>query len=69
MANVDSERNPLELLAEEFADRHRRGEYPSLSEYARRHPNLAEEIEQLFPTIVAMEQLKHRKLESGSEMT
>ncbi len=62
MANVDSERNPLEVLAEEFADRHRRGEYPSLSEYKQRNPDLAEEIEQLFPTIVPMEKLTHRML-------
>ncbi|MCO6454089.1 MAG: serine/threonine protein kinase [Pirellulaceae bacterium] len=66
MANVDSDRNPLEVLAEEFAERHRRGELPSLTEYTRRYPDLADEIEQLFPTIVAMEQLKHRRLESGS---
>ena len=66
MANVDFERNPLEVLAEEFADRQRRGEHPSMSEYTRRYPDLAEDIEQLFPTIMAMEQLKQRRLESGS---
>ncbi len=34
-------RNPVELLAEEFLDRKRRGEQPTLREYLERHPELA----------------------------
>jgi hypothetical protein len=31
-------RNPVELLAEDFLDRQRRGEQPALREYLERHP-------------------------------
>ena len=33
------DRNPVELLAEEFLDRKRRGEHPTLDEYLERHPS------------------------------
>lgn len=42
----------LERLAEVFAERHRRGECPPLSEYTERHPELAQDIRELFPTLV-----------------
>jgi eukaryotic-like serine/threonine-protein kinase len=53
-----AERDPLDTLAEEFAERYRRGERPALSEYTGRYPDLAEEIRELFPALVIMEQLK-----------
>ena len=43
------------LLADEFADRHRRGERPPLSEYAEKYPELADQIRELFPALVAIE--------------
>ena len=43
-------------LADEFAERYRRGERPTLSEYAGKHPDLAEQINELFPALVAIEQ-------------
>ncbi len=58
MDSSSSARNPIELLAEEFAQRCRRGESPSVSEYAQRHPELAEQIRDMFPALVLMEQLK-----------
>lgn len=54
-------RDPFEELASEFSERHRRGEMPSVEEYARKYPEHEEEIRDLFPTIAAMEQLKERK--------
>jgi serine/threonine protein kinase len=57
MSPTDSEADPLVALAEEFADRYRRGERPSPTEYAARHPELAERIQRLFPTMVAMEEI------------
>jgi serine/threonine protein kinase/predicted Zn-dependent protease len=53
-----SSRDPLEVLAEEFVGRYRAGDLPSLSEYAERHPELAEQIRDLFPALLEMEQLK-----------
>src|SRR5438309_9885934 len=52
------ERDPVELLAEEFVARHRRGERPSPVEYAERHPQWAERIHALFPALLLMEHHK-----------
>jgi eukaryotic-like serine/threonine-protein kinase len=50
-------RDPVELLAEEFLDRKRSGEQPTLREYLERHPDLAAEIRDLFPALLMMEDL------------
>jgi serine/threonine protein kinase/WD40 repeat protein/Tfp pilus assembly protein PilF len=47
--------DPLDIVAEEFIRRLRAGDHPSLSEYAARHPELAERIKALFPALVEME--------------
>ncbi len=46
----------LDQLAEEFAERFRRGERPSLKEYTDRYPDLADDIRELFPAMVRVEQ-------------
>ncbi len=43
-------------LAEEFAERYRRGERPGLEEYVDRLPEMAEEIREMFPALVEVEQ-------------
>jgi WD40 repeat protein len=53
-----SERNPVEELAEEFLDRYRRGEQPSVQEYADRYPAWADQIRALFPALVVMEKVR-----------
>jgi serine/threonine protein kinase/WD40 repeat protein len=58
MTSSSAERNPVEQLAEEFAERYRRGERPPLAEYVERCPEHADEIRALFPALVVMEQLK-----------
>jgi serine/threonine protein kinase/WD40 repeat protein/tetratricopeptide (TPR) repeat protein len=58
MADSKAERNPIDPLAEEFAQRLRRGERPTLTEYVRQYPELADDIRELFPALVMMEQLK-----------
>ncbi|MHC4918594.1 MAG: protein kinase domain-containing protein, partial [Planctomycetota bacterium] len=60
------DRHPIEVLAAEFVDRHRRGEHPTVEEYAEQHPDLAREIHDLFPTILAMERLKKHKESSST---
>ena len=56
----------LNRLAEEFADRYRRGERPALSEYTDRYPELAEEIRELFPAMVEIEQVKEDHEEAAA---
>src|SRR5262245_53131748 len=58
MPTSSADRDPVDRLAEEFAARYRRGEAPSLSEYTDRYPELADEIREVFPALVAMERLK-----------
>jgi serine/threonine protein kinase/WD40 repeat protein len=59
MADNSSDRYVLlNQLAEEFAARHRRGENPSIDDYCNQHPELAEEIQEFFPTLVEMERIK-----------
>ena len=48
----------LDELAEEFAARFRQGERPPLKEYTDRYPALADEIRELFPTLVRVEQVE-----------
>src|SRR5579859_5626726 len=58
MSDSDSASNPLDVLADEFVERHRRGERPVLSEYVARYPNLADEIREVFPALILMEQAR-----------
>jgi serine/threonine protein kinase len=70
MSEADPQRDPLEVLADEFVQRQRRGESPSIAEYAAQHPELAAEIEELFPTIAVMERLKvHKQRGSGARVS
>jgi len=48
----------LDELANEFAARYRRGERPALTEYIDKHPDLANEIRELFPAMVEIEVVK-----------
>ena len=54
---VEHTREPIEALAEEFLERRRQGERVSAKDYAEAHPELAEEILDLFPTMLALEKL------------
>jgi serine/threonine protein kinase/WD40 repeat protein len=57
MDDSSPKRIPVEQVAESFLQRFRRGERPSLTEYCERHPELAQEIRDLFPALVVMERL------------
>ncbi|MEQ1830307.1 MAG: serine/threonine-protein kinase, partial [Pirellula sp.] len=52
----DAEPNLVDDLAESFVERLRNGERPPISEYERRHPEIAEEIRKLFPVLANLEQ-------------
>jgi serine/threonine protein kinase/WD40 repeat protein len=56
MSSQSSGRDPVEKLAEEFAERLRRGEHPSLTEYTQQYPELAAQIRDLFPALAVMEE-------------
>jgi serine/threonine protein kinase len=56
--SAPDDRNPVEVLAEELVARYRAGESPSIREYAARYPELAGEIEDLFPVATLLEDLK-----------
>jgi serine/threonine-protein kinase len=44
-------------LAEEFLERHRGGEAPSIEEYVDRHPELADQIREVFPAVAMVEDI------------
>ncbi len=55
MADNQSQPEQLGPVMDEFVTRYRRGERPSVTEYAERHPDLADQIRELFPSLVLME--------------
>jgi eukaryotic-like serine/threonine-protein kinase len=57
MSDPGAGSDPLGPVAESFLARLRAGERPSPEEYARRHPELADRIRSLFPTLVEVERL------------
>jgi WD40 repeat protein len=56
MSDPIADRDSFEVVAESFLDRFRAGERPSVEEYADRHPELADQIRNLLPALVMVEQ-------------
>ena len=54
--DASSDADPLVELAEQFAERFRQGERPTLTEYTDQYPNLADRIRKLFPALMMMEE-------------
>jgi serine/threonine protein kinase/WD40 repeat protein len=69
MSDADTTRNPVERLAEEFLARYRRGERPSVHEYTAKYPALAEEIRELLPALVVMEEAGQEEIEAQGAFT
>ena len=67
MTTPGDDRNPVERLAEEFLDRRRRGEQPTLREYLERHPELADDIRDLFPALM-VEDLGERSCDTTGSL-
>ena len=59
---MSDDRNPIEVIADEFVDRLRRGEQPTIEEYADQYPDIRDDILELLPTVVEMEKLKLQSL-------
>ncbi|HVJ82307.1 MAG TPA: serine/threonine-protein kinase, partial [Planctomycetia bacterium] len=49
------DRDPTDALAEEFVAQLRRGERPTVDEYARKHPDHADSIRRVFPAMLLLE--------------
>ena len=62
------QRDPVELLGEEFLELWRQGDEPTIEQFAEAHPNHAERIRQLFPAMMTLERFKSDRL-SGSQAT
>ncbi|MBT3288654.1 MAG: serine/threonine protein kinase [Victivallales bacterium] len=58
MPSADEESRDLDELLEEFLAQLRRGDTPSVEEFAARHPHVADEIRELFPAALSLEDLK-----------
>jgi eukaryotic-like serine/threonine-protein kinase len=48
----------VDRLAEEFTNRYRQGERPSIKEYLDRYPEIADDLRQLLPAMVEIERVK-----------
>src|SRR6516165_365186 len=58
MSASSDERGPVNLLADEFLARCKRGEKPTIKEYCDRRPDLADEIRDVFEALLMVEDLK-----------
>src|SRR5690242_17704750 len=58
-------REPLEVLVTRFSEAVRRGEQPSIDDYALRYRDWAPQIRELFPMIESLERWKSDKQVEG----
>ncbi len=56
MTHPASHRDSIRTLADAFLTRYRRGERPTVSDYTPRHPDLADEIRDLFPALLLLQE-------------
>jgi tetratricopeptide (TPR) repeat protein len=61
VTDTTSDRNPVDVLADEFAAELREGIGPSIDDYVARHPELADDIRATFPSIEMMEKLSRKE--------
>src|SRR6516162_3438813 len=69
MSQAESKSALVMDLAEEFIERFRRGERPSLKEYTDNHPDLAAEIWKVFPAMAMMENIALADESLGGQAT
>ena len=61
----EDDRDPFEILLDAFTAAVRRGEAGSIEDWAKRHPEHAEQIQELFPTILALEGVRQGSSSGG----
>jgi WD40 repeat protein/serine/threonine protein kinase len=60
----------IEVLVEEFLERRRQGQRPTVAEYLQHYPHLADEIRAFFPALGLLEEFKPRSRgQTGSKAT
>ncbi len=64
--NEQTSRDPIEMLAEQFVQKYRQGERPTIEQFALENTEHADDIRNLFPMIVDIEQLKGPEGESST---
>jgi tetratricopeptide (TPR) repeat protein len=62
MSPSSDARDPIEILAEEFMERQRRGERPTIAEYCARRPDLADQIRDLLSALAMSEDFEGEAL-------
>ncbi|HEX5054485.1 MAG TPA: serine/threonine-protein kinase [Planctomycetota bacterium] len=62
-----TERDPIDLLAEQFLQRHRRGDRVPVDAFAAEHPAHEQGLKDLLPTLLALEQVKRDRESTGSD--
>ena len=65
MSTPSIDEDLFDTVAADFLARFREGEHPTVDEYVTRHPELAEDIRELFPTMLAIERMKLQKEHSS----
>ncbi|MEI8213922.1 MAG: serine/threonine-protein kinase [Planctomycetota bacterium] len=65
----ENDRHPVEVIAEEFSERLRRGQRPSIAEYLRMYPEHAELIQAIFPSLEIVERVSSREIGSKTGPT
>lgn len=66
MIQANNQRQPVEVLCEEFLVRWRKGDDVSIESYAEVHENLRDDILALFPAMLAMETAKQDDLSAST---
>lgn len=61
----EDDRDPFEILLDSFTAAVRRGEAGAIEDWAKRHPEHAEQIHELFPTILALEGVRQGSSSGG----
>ncbi|MCA9032673.1 MAG: hypothetical protein KDA66_17780, partial [Planctomycetaceae bacterium] len=56
--NAETTRDPMEMVASTFMEELRTGKRPSVDDFAHRFPQQAEEIRDLLPMLIALEDVK-----------
>lgn len=67
MDESSGDRNPVERLFEDFLARKRRGDHPRMEEYLAAHPDWADDIRELFPALLLMENFKPETAELNDD--